>query len=84
MWYVIIILYIFIIEWYLRKYFFGLKLNCLYNILYIRFFILIEEFCDLENFIIVILNISLIRSEMDFKIKFICCLFELFWNVCNS
>lgn len=69
---------------FMKIFFFGLKLNCLYNILYIRFFILIEEFCDLENFIIVILNISLIRSEMDFKIKFICCLFELFWNVCNS
>lgn len=47
--------------------FFGLKLNCLHNILYTRFSTLTEELRDSENFIIVTLNTSLIRSEMDLK-----------------
>lgn len=58
-------------------FFFGLKLNCLHNILYTRFSTLTEELCDSENFIIVTLNTSLIRSEMDFKTKLTCCLLEL-------
>lgn len=76
--YAIITSYAFIIERYLRKYFFfGLKLNCLHNILYTRFSTLTEELRDSENFIIVTLNTSLIRSEMDFKTKLTCCLLEL-------
>lgn len=47
--------------------FFGLKLNCLHNILYTRFSTLTEELRDSENVIIVTLNTSLIRSEMDLK-----------------
>lgn len=47
--------------------FFILKLNCLHNILYTRFSTLTEELRDSENFIIVTLNTSLIRSEMDLK-----------------
>lgn len=47
--------------------FFGLKLNCLHNILYTRFSTLTEELRDSENFIILTLNTSLIRSEMDLK-----------------
>lgn len=47
--------------------FFGLKLNCLHNILYTRFSTLTEELRDSENVIIETLNTSLIRSEMDFK-----------------
>lgn len=54
--------------------FFGLKLNCLHNILYTRFSTLTE---DSENVIIETLNTSLIRSEMDFKTKLTCCLLEL-------
>lgn len=76
--YAIITSYTFIIERYLRKYFFfGLKLNCLHNILYTRFSTLTEELRDSENVIIVTLNTSLIRSEMDFKTKLTCCLLEL-------
>lgn len=47
--------------------FFILKLNCLHNILYTRFSTLTEELRDSENVIIVTLNTSLIRSEMDLK-----------------
>lgn len=65
--YAIITTYTFIIERYLRKYFLGLKLNCLHNILYTRFSTLTEELRDSENFIIETLNTSLIRSEMDLK-----------------
>lgn len=75
--YAIITSYTFIIERYLRKYFFWFKLNCLHNILYTRFSTLTEELRDSENFIIVTLNTSLIRSEMDFKTKLTCCLLEL-------
>lgn len=57
--------------------FFGLKLNCLHNILYTRFSTLTEELRDSENFIILTLNTSLIRSEMDLKTKLTCCLLEL-------
>lgn len=67
-----------------KIFFFGLKLNCLHNILYTRFSTLTEELRDSENVIIVTLNTSLIRSEMDFKTKLTCCLLELSWNARNS